>query len=213
MWKTVSKFCVFVLGTFSAAAGIVLYVLFLKPELKEHFTKIFSDKLHGADIYFSQIFATILIVIPLLILLAKLRAKKNEEPLVYHTAEGPVVIEAATLSNFVKSVIKSYEPVNRATVRTEADNKKVNVIARVFLNDNQPVAAVVSELQIAVRRRVHKAFGIDLLRDIRIEVARLTATKSRSQKLLSEPDAEESNSENANGKIENADYEPAAENV
>jgi hypothetical protein len=112
----------------------------------------------------------------------------------------------------VKAIIKAYEPVNHASVTTEEDHKKVNVIARVYLNDNQPVASVVTELQLAVRKRVHEAFGLDLLRDIRIEVARLTAGRRRLQKLLGDSgngDAKlsEEQDKSMHGDIEAADYE------
>ena len=210
MWKAISNFFVFILWLISLSTGIILYVLNLKPELKSHFIGNFSQTKAGLESFDIRIIATVLIIIPLILLLAKLRSKKIVEPLVYNTAEGPVVIEAATLSDFVKSVIKSYEPVNHATVRTEPDNKKVNVIARVYLNDNQPVASVVSELQLAVRRRVHKAFGIDLLRDIRIEVARLSLTKHRERNLLTHNKDEKDDDTNNN--VEKADYKSIDEN-
>ena len=210
MWKAISKFLVFILWFMSLCTGIILYVLNLRPELKNHFIGNFSHTQAGLESYDVRIIATILIIIPLILLLAKLRSKKPEEPLVYNTAEGPVVIESATLSDFVKSVIKSYEPVNHATVKTEPDNKKVNVIARVYLNDNQPVATVVSELQVAVRRRVHKAFGIDLLRDIRIEVARLSIAKHRERNLLTHKSDKQDN--DASTDIEKADYKSVDEN-
>ena len=79
------------------------------------------------------------------------------------------------------------------------------------MNDNQPVASVVAELQLAIRRSVREAFGLDLLRDIRIEVARLTAGRRRLQKLLgnnSEENVESSNEQgnNMQDDIETADY-------
>ncbi len=212
MWKFISKFCYLILWVSSIGVGIVLYALNLYPSLEEHFNSyiIEIEKVTGGDSI--RILATILILIPLIVLLAKLRTRKKDEPLVYHTAEGPVVIETATLNNFVKAIIKAYEPVNHASVTTEEDHKKVNVIARVYLNDNQPVASVVTELQLAVRKRVHEAFGLDLLRDIRIEVARLTAGRRRLQKLLRDngnEDAKLSEEQNKSmhGDIEAADYE------
>ena len=212
MWKFISKFCYLILWVSSIGVGIVLYALNLYPSLEEHFNSyiIEIEKVTGGDSI--RILATILILIPLIVLLAKLRTRKKDEPLVYHTAEGPVVIETATLNNFVKAIIKAYEPVNHASVTTEEDHKKVNVIARVYLNDNQPVASVVTELQLAVRKRVDEAFGLDLLRDIRIEVARLTAGRRRLQKLLRDngnEDAKLSEEQNKSmhGDIEAADYE------
>jgi len=212
MWKFILKLCYLILWIFSIGVGIVLYALNLYPSLEEHFNSyiIEIEKVAGGDSI--RIVATILILIPLIVLLAKLRTRKKDEPLVYHTAEGPVVIETATLNNFVKAIIKAYEPVNHASVTTEEDHKKVNVIARVYLNDNQPVASVVTELQLAVRKRVHEAFGLDLLRDIRIEVARLTAGRRRLQKLLGDSgngDAKlsEEQDKSMDGDIEAADYE------
>ncbi|GEM_PF-2565829 len=212
MWKAISKFCYLILWFLSIGIGIVLYVLNIFPSLKTHFNSYILEveKIIKSDDI--RIVATILILVPLIALFAKLRSRKRKiEPLIYHTAEGPVVIETATLSNFVKSVIKAYKPVNHASVTTEEDHKKVNVIARVYLNDNQPVASVVAELQLAVRRSVREAFGLDLLRDIRIEVARLTAGRHRLQKLLDNNKDEVTKLSNEQGQdmqedIEIADY-------
>jgi len=212
MWKTVLKFCYLILWILSLWIGIGLYAIEINPTFKEHIFSCVSKVEFLIGTSNLRVIATVLILVPLVILFAKLRSRKKEEPLVYHTAEGPVVIETATLSNFVRLVIKAYDPVNHATVKTEEDHKKVNVIARVYLNDNQPVAAVVAELQIAVRRRVQEAFGLDLLRDIRIEVARLTSARHRLQKLLGDNRNEaaklsEEQNEKMQDDIETADFE------
>ena len=211
MWKAVSKICYLILWFLSMGIGIGLYVLNIFPSFKNHFDNYVLEiekVVKNDDI---RIFATLLIIVPLVALYAKLRSKKKVEPLVYHTAEGPVVIETTTLNNFVKSVIKAYKPVNHASVTTVEDHKKVNVIARVYLNDNQPVASVVAELQLAVRKSVREAFGLDLLRDIRIEVARLTAGRRRLQKLLGSNSSGNSELSDEQGDkmqdgIETADY-------
>ncbi len=211
MWKAISKLCYLILWISSIGVGVVLYTLNIYPSLKEHLTGyiIEIEKVTGGDSI--RVVATVLILIPLIALFSKLRSRKKVEPLVYHTAEGPVVIEMGTLNNFVKAIIKAYKPVNHASVTTEEDHKKVNVIARVYLNDDQPVASVVTELQLAVRKRVHEAFGLDLLRDIRIEVARLTARRRCLQKLLgnnSDVNTKLSDEQDNNmqGDIETADY-------
>jgi len=207
MWKAISKICYLILWISSIVTGVILYAQNLYPSLQEHFNKyiIEIEKIIGGDSI--RVAATLLILVPLIALLAKLRSRKKDEPLVYHTAEGPVVIETATLNNFVKAIIKAYKPVNHASVTTKEDHKKVNVIARVYLNDNQPVASVVTELQLAVRKRVHEAFGLDLLRDIRIEVARLTAGRRRLQKLLGGNESESTKLSQEQDDIETADYE------
>ncbi|MCK5851978.1 alkaline shock response membrane anchor protein AmaP [bacterium] len=211
MWKAVSKICYLILWIFSLGIGIGLYVIDIYPSFKEYLFNYISKAELAIGTSSLRVLATILILIPLVALFAKMRSKKKIEPLVYHTAEGPVVIETTTLNNFVKSVIKAYEPVNHASVTTEEDHKKVNVIARVYLNDNQPVASVVAELQLAIRSSVREAFGLDLLRDIRIEVARLTAGRRRLQKLLG--NNSDGNSKLSDGQgdnmqddIETADY-------
>jgi len=211
MWKAISKICYLILWIFSLGIGIGLYAIDVYPTLKDHLFTYISKAELAIGTSNLRVVATILILISLIALLAKLRSRKKTEPLVYHTAEGPVVIETTTLNNFVKSVIKSYKPVNHASVTTEEDHKKVNVIARVYLNDDQPVASVVAELQLAVRSSVREAFGLDLLRDIRIEVARLTAGRRRLQKLLgnnSDGNAKLSDEQDNNmqDNIETADY-------
>ena len=173
-----------ILWVVSVTLGVAIYTVHLYPPLKEQFINYLPKTEAAVGDMGIRTIATFLLFVPLLALLARLRSRKKREPMVYHTAEGPVVIESATLSRFVKSVIKAYDEVNLATVRTAEDNRKINIIARVYLNDTRPVAAVVAEIQLAVRRRVQEAFGLDLLRDIRIEVARLAANRRRLRKLL-----------------------------
>ena len=168
MWRTIYKCCSVILLVVSAALGLALYTIHVYTPLKNNLLNQLNELWAGNFDIELQIIATFLIIVPLLALLAMLRMRRKREPLVYHTAEGPVVIEMATLGHFVKSVIKAYDQVRFASVKTVEDNRKVNVIARVYLNDSQPVASVVSEIQLSVRRRVHEAFGLDLLRDIRI---------------------------------------------
>jgi len=132
-----------------------------------------------------QSFATLLLIIGLIGLFAKIRLSRNSSRLVYNTAEGQIVIEASSISRFILEILKNFDGVRNSFVSTKKDARKVNVSARVQLTDERPVAALVADLQLTIRQRMREAFGLDLLRDIRIEVTRVVSPKYNFRRLLS----------------------------
>ena len=210
MWRGISKCCYVILWVLATTAGLASYGMFYSMPFRARVLSWLHENAGGGADNVLQIVATCLICLALLALLAGLRLCRKQAPLTYHTAEGPVVIEPATLNRFIVGLVNAYEGVRYATIKTVKDDRKVNVIARVYLNDSHPVAALVADIQLGVRQRVLEAFGLDLLRDIRIEVARVVA---RPRRLLSlheatSADQPESTLEDAPGEIPPSEQMP-----
>ena len=113
------------------------------------------------------------------------RAVRRVTGLMFNTPEGQVLIGLETISNFIERLLRSHGGVRGVAVRTARDERKVNVTARIRVTDQRPVVALVAELQQAVRSRAQETFGVDLIRDIRIEIAQVIPTRPASQRLLS----------------------------
>jgi len=185
MWRFILKSCNILLWSITSLSGVIIFALYSNPTLKEYFLNTFLQKINYNSNLLIQSFAALLIIIVLIGLFAKLRLSRNSSQLVYNTAEGQIVIEATSISKFVLEILKDFDGVRNSFVFTKKDARKVNVSARVQVTDEQPVAALVADLQLTIRQRMLKTFGLDLLRDIRIEVTRVVSPQHNFRRLLS----------------------------
>ena len=185
MWRLILKSCNILLWAITSLSGVIIFSLSVNPSLKEFFLKTFLQKISYNSNLLIQSFAALLIIIVLISLLAKIRLSKNKSQLVYNTAEGQIVIETTSISKFILEILKDFDSVRNSFVNTKKDARKVNVSARIQVTDEQPVAALVADLQLTIRQRMLKTFGLDLLRDIRIEVTRVVSPQHNFRRLLS----------------------------
>ncbi len=177
-----------------------MLALSIDPAVRKFVLVTFSKNINYRTDLLIQSFAALLLIIGLLGLLAKIRLNRNRTRLVYNTAEGLIIIEAVSISKFISEILKNFDGVRNSFVSTKKDGRKVNVTARVQLTDERPVAALVADLQLTIRRRMREAFGLDVLRDIRIEVSRVVSPRYNFRRLLSvhEPEVETSAEGNIN---------------
>ena len=185
MWRFVLNFCNILLWAITSLSGVIIFVLSANSDLRKVILEAFLKNVNYSSELLIQVFAALLIIIVLISLLAKIRLSRNSSQLVYNTAEGQIVIEATSISRFILEILKDFDGVRHSFVYTKKDARKVNVSARVQVTDEQPVAALVADLQLTIRQRMRKAFGLDLLRDIRIEVTRVVSPQHNFRRLLS----------------------------
>ena len=185
MWNLILKFCNFLLWTISLLSGVIIFTVSSNTNLRKYFFDTILQKINYDSNLLIQAFAAFLIIIILLSLLAKIRLSKNKSQLIYNTAEGQIVIETTSISKFILEILKDFDGVKSSVVNTKKDARKVNVSAKVQITDDQPVATLVADLQLAIRQRMLKTFGLDLLRDIRIEVTRVVSPQHNFRRLLS----------------------------
>ncbi len=185
MWRFLLNLCNTLLWIMVSLSGVIMFSLSVNSSLKEFFLKTFLQKINYNSNLLIQSFAALLIIIVLMSLLAKIRLSRNKSQLVYNTAEGQIVIETTSISKFILEILKDFDSVRNSFVNTKKDARKVNVSARVQVTDEQPVAALVADLQLTIRQRMLKTFGLDLLRDIRIEVTRVVSPQHNFRRLLS----------------------------
>ena len=184
MWRLILKLCNFLIWTITSLSGLILFALYSNPSLREFFLNTFLQRTNYNYSLLIQNFAALLIIIVLISLLAKIRLSRNSSQLIYSTAEGQIVIESSSISRFILEILKNFNGVRHSFVSTKKDNRKVNVSARIQVTDEQPVASLVADLQLTIRQRMRKAFGLDLLRDIRIEVTRVVSPQHNFRRLL-----------------------------
>ena len=184
MWRLVLKLCDIIIWAIASLSGLIIFALSYDSALKKFVIVTFSEKVDYNSDLLLQAFAAILLIISLIGLLAKIKLSRNSSRLVYNTAEGQIIIEASSISKFVLEILKSYDGVKNSFVTTKRDARKVNVSARVQLTDERPVAALVAELQLTIRQKMREAFGLDLLRDIKINVTRVISPRHNFRRLL-----------------------------
>ncbi len=185
MWHLILKSCNILLWAITSLSGVIIFTLSANSDLREFFWDTFLQKINYNSNLLIQSFAALLIIIVLIGLWAKIRLSRNSSRLVYNTAEGQIIIEASSISRFILEILKNFDGVRHSFVYTKKDARKVNVSARVQVTDEQPVAALVADLQLTIRQRMRKAFGLDLLRDIKIEVTRVVSPQHNFRRLLS----------------------------
>ena len=188
-----------VLWLIAAVSAVMIYLVSFSPVIRDGLIEWFNHPAPELIIGFGQVASTCIIIIVLLSLWCEIRLRRRVEELRYSTAEGEIIIALATIDRFIADVISRSASVKHVTVDTEKDDRKVNVHARVKLDSSRTVAAAVTDMQTAVRRDVQAIFGLDLLRDIHIEVARVTPAREESRGLLSwnRPDKETDTSDTA----------------
>ena len=183
IWRTISRCCVAVLWLLTVVVGVAMYVAAFSPATRA---------LAGATLVIDdepplllQSVATVLLVLALLLLLAALRRRPRSQPMLrFDTPDGHIVIATATLARFIRAIIRNDGRVSSAHVTTELDERKINVQARITVSEDQPITALATGLQQTVRQRVFDAFGFDLLRDIRVEVAGIVPHREHTRHLL-----------------------------
>lgn len=185
MWLLILKLSNILLWTITFLSGVIMFALSFNSSLRTFFFDKFSQKTNYDSNLLIQSFGAILIIIVLTSLLSKIRLSKNKTQLVYNTAEGQIVIAASSISRFILDILKGFEGVKHSQVSTKKDARKVNVFAKIQVTDEQPVASLVADLQLIIRQRMRKAFGLDLLRDIKIEVTKVVSPHYNFRKLLS----------------------------
>ena len=185
MCRLILKFCNILLWAITSLSGVIIFTFSANANLRKYFFDEFLQKINYDSNLLIQSFAAFLIIIVLISLLAKIRLSRNRSQLIYNTAEGQIVIETTSISKFILEILKDFDSVRNSVVTTKKDARKVNVSARVQVTDEQPVAALVADLQLTIRQRMLKTFGLDLLRDIRIEVTRVVSPQHNFRRLLS----------------------------
>jgi uncharacterized alkaline shock family protein YloU len=180
--RAVTRCCFALLWLLAAAGGLALYAAALAPRARAWLSATFVED--GRPTLALQLLATALLILVLLVLWARVRrTPRPPDTLSFDTPDGHIEIAAATLGRFIKAIIRNDARVSHASVKTALDQRKINVHARITVDEHQPITALATALQQTVRQRVYEAFGFDLLRDIRIEVAGIVTRESR-QRLL-----------------------------
>lgn len=162
--------------------GVCMFIYSLSPFVRESMVQYAHVSIQGIPLPWLQWCGAAILIISLLALWSEIRASRRSPSLCYSTAEGEVVIALSTLDRFITQVLRKCTGIARAKVTTEKDHRKVNVFARVRLDGEQTVATSVSEAQVEVRRRVQAIFGLDLLRDIHIEVMHVNEPRETSHR-------------------------------
>ncbi len=182
--RTLLKCALALLVLAALAAGIGVYLCLLSPSLRHAFERFAGNvfALHPVPVHLA---ATALLLIVLLVVWAQLFLHRlHGRALVISTTEGSVRISAAMLSRFVRYVIQGCDGVRNVSVQTVPDRRKMSVIASVAVCAHTPVSIVAGRLQQHVRRRVLDVFGVDLLRDIRIEITGVAMDENAPRGLL-----------------------------
>ncbi len=121
----------------------------------------------------------------LLAMLARLEVHKwRGTHVVITTGDGDVHIATTTINNFVRDVVRSSTDVLAARIETRHDRRKMNVVVRVCLTGDTPVALRATLLQAALRQRVRETFGMDVVGTIRVMITGIRRTHAATPQLL-----------------------------
>lgn len=167
------------------SVSVTFLACIVLPALREDvpFAQYISPHMYASlPVYYA---AMGVVVLCLLAVWAHIRVQRCVPALHYATAEGDVVIALHTLNRFITHVLRSTKGIARAQVRTKKDARKVTVWAHVKLDGTESVVSSVARAQSQVRTRTHAAFGLDILRDIHIEVNRVVDAPASTRSLLS----------------------------
>jgi|GEM_PF-5669806 len=169
-FRTIARLAIAALALVAVAAGVLVYLCMLSTSVRdaaEHFAA-HAFTVHYVPLHLA---ATALLLLVLVIAWAGLCLHRmHSRALLINTTEGTVRISAAMLSRFIKHVIQGCDGVRTVSVQTIPDRRKMTVIASVAVCGQTPVSILAGRLQHHVRRRVVDVFGVDLLRDIRIDI-------------------------------------------
>lgn len=181
--RTLARAAAAVLGAGAAVAGVGIYVCLLSGRARELVNK-YSAEMFTAHAVTLHAVATVLLIIVLVMLWAALGLRRaRRRALLINTTEGSVRLSAPMVSRFVRHVVQGCEGVRSARVEAIADRRKMTVIASVSVGGQTPVSILAGRLQQQVRRRVIEVFGVDLLREVRVEITHV-ATEEQPRALL-----------------------------
>ena len=184
-WKALSRCGFWLCWLLAFWLGSATYLLAVCPALRNSLAHGLLENIPAYRVETAYIAAGVVIIALATAWAEQRRAVRRVTGLMFNTPEGQVLIGLETISNFIERLLRSHGGVRGVAVRTARDERKVNVTARIRVTDQRPVVALVAELQQAVRSRAQETFGVDLIRDIRIEIAQVIPTRPASQRLLS----------------------------
>lgn len=182
--RILHRLAIGVLALAAIAAGVLVYLAMLSPAL-QHTLEQFAARAFTVYTVPLHLTATLLLLLVLIIAWTSLYLHRlHSRALLINTTEGSVRISAPMLSRFIKHVVQGCDGVRSVRVQTIPDRRKMTVIASVTVCGQTPVSIIAGRLQHHVRQRVVDVFGVDLLRDIRVDIAGVATDDNAPRGLL-----------------------------
>ncbi|MCX7847207.1 MAG: alkaline shock response membrane anchor protein AmaP [bacterium] len=172
-----------ILACAAVVVGVGMYLCMLSERVRSAASSFVARAVSSPSLGL-HVAATVLLVVVLLMLWSALGLYRlRRRALLINTTEGSVRLSAPMLSRFVKHVVQGCEGVRTVQVDTIPDRRKMTVIASVSVVGQTPVSILAGRLQQQVRRRVIEVFGVDLLREIRVDITHV-AVDEKPRSLL-----------------------------
>lgn len=185
MWNALSRFFFWLCWLAVFTFGTALYLAALFPELRTLAEERASVARQYVAVSPLQIAASALLLLSLCVLWCEYRVtRRRVKGLRLDTIEGAVVIDAGALDAFVTRVVSAQGNVRHVNVTSAADGRRVRLAVRLHVDDGVPVIPFIEGLQRTIRQRVQACFGSDLIRDIRVDIARVAPVRTGPVPLL-----------------------------
>lgn len=185
LWRVLDAFCGWLLILATLIGAAAAYVLILHRIAREHVAAVLTSPAYEAQRTRLGSAVLLLCIALLLIAMIRLRSRRTQAAcLDVPMTDGVIRISSDTVARLVRGVAIAGGDVSNACVTTRRAGRKIDIFLRVTLTDETPVALRASLLQASIRQRIRDVFGVDIVRDVTIEIAGVEQRSRRGPRLL-----------------------------